>query len=339
MRRPHFLACCLCSLFALGSSLGRAQDESSWRGQVDVLIDRWSNDLGRARVERALAIVDEHLAKERNRKDGEAWLTKARLLLARPHARRGDAHYLATQRARDARRALEAADVAASTLLAERRQQALALACVASEQRLQRDLSRLELVPGSPRREELLREGTADVARRRAALERAVGSPEKAAALIATELRRVLALRDIDRLGTFPLPIGQDDIDGQPVDLSAYRGKVLLILFWSSKIGDASVLGEIARTQKETGAFEVLAINLDETREAMQEALAALDNPPWRHCFDGRGIAGTVARAWGVRALPSGVLLDRSGRVRYVDPWRESLRLAVEELLARDRER
>jgi hypothetical protein len=168
---------------------------------------------------------------------------------------------------------------------------------------------------------------------RRALLNTACGE-KNATRLIARETRRVQLLKEVDRLGAYPRPIGMDDTDGKHVDLTTYTGKILLIVFWSSKIGDSATLQEVAALATELEDFEVLAINLDDRREDMDNAIAEL-GLNFRHCFDGEGISGKAARAWQVRELPGGALIDRVGRVRYLSPWRRDLRLAVQELLER----
>ena len=101
-------------------------------------------------------------------------------------------------------------------------------------------------------------------------------------------------------------------------------------------MGDPKLLSEIqglsAKHAKDD--FKVLGINLDTERQALDTVV--IDSAlTWRQCFDGQGIVGKVARAWAIRALPHGVLIDRTGRVRYVNPWERSLELAIQELLAR----
>ena len=154
--------------------------------------------------------------------------------------------------------------------------------------------------------------------------------------MLARETVRIATLRQIDQLGAFPRPIGADDTDGKPVDLTAYQGKVLLIVFWSSKVGDPALLTEIQALKQEHGeaGLEVLGVNLDNERQIM-DTFVIDHGLTWRQCFDGQGIAGKIARSWGIRSQPYGVLIDRTGRVRYVNPWERSLTLATQELLAR----
>lgn len=313
-----------------------AQEEAPWRAKVGTLVDRWSNDVGSSRVERALTILDEHLRRRTGAKDGEALLAKARLLLARDTPATSDPHKAGELLSRNYRNATGTADSAANHLRSERRHVAMAVACVATNYHLQAELGKLELIPDSPDGKRLLAQKSEAIRKRRLELDKACGG-EKATSLLAIETQRVATLRQIDRLGSFPRPIGQDDTDGRPVDLRAYEGKVLLVVFWSSKVGDRALLKEITALHREFGAkgFEVLGVNLDKSREEM-DAVVTQEGMAWRQCFNGEGIVSRVAKAWGVRSMPSGVLIDRGGRVRYVDPWRRNLKLSIEELLSRE---
>lgn len=333
MRHPK--AVLILSSLLLAVSQACAQEESSWRTKVDVLVDRWSNDVGSSRVERALTVLEEHLSKRRNRTDGEAQLAKARLLLARATLAVNDDHKQAELAAANYRRAVGTADLAAKLLTGERRHVALALGVLAASYHLQAELGRLELIPDNPESRGVLEKRSSAILKRRGELDRACGQ-EKAAPLLALETQRVATLRQIDLLGSFPRPVGADDVDGKPVDLTAYQGKVLLIVFWSSKLGDPKLFSEIQAMTALHGkeGFEVLGINLDAERQAM-DTLVVDRGLTWRQCFDGQGIAGNVARSWGIRSQPYGVLIDRTGRVRYVNPWERSLELAVEGLLTR----
>lgn len=330
MRPPRLLTLTLLVFLCLPAS---AQEGRAWRIQVDRLLDRWSDDVGSSRVERALNVLEEHLKKKRNRRDGEALLEKARLLLARNPPPVKDAHQAATLTAANYNLAATTADLAAECLTDTRRHQALVVACLAFNYQLRAQLGAMELIPGNPKTKKLLARRGAKLEQRRAELNAACGE-ERATQLIAEETQRVEFLKEIDALGAYPRPIAMEDTDGKHVDLTTYTGKTLLIVFWSGKIGDAATLKEIAALAAEIDEFEVLGVNLDDRREDMDNAVAEL-GLGFRHCFDGEGISGTAARAWQVRELPGGALVDRTGRVRYLSPWRRDLRLAVQEVLSR----
>lgn len=315
--------------------LARAQDQR-WRQDVDVLVDRWASDVGSSRVERALDAIALHL--RRSPDDPEALLEKARLTLALEPDPELAPKLQADQAVTQASEAITAAERAVQLFAVERRPTALAIALLATQRLLHAELARLGAGSADdPRALALAKSRQRELEGRRRRLEEACG---KQAALRALEQEsdRLETLENLDRLGAYPRPIGATDRDGEAVDLTAYSGKVLLVLFWSSQVGDSAPLfEEVQRLYAELHprGFEVIAVNCDDTRERFEAALAERGAPPWRHCWDGLGQEGSVARAWSVRAFPDGALVDHTGRVRYLRPWRWDLRLAVEELLAR----
>jgi peroxiredoxin len=67
------------------------------------------------------------------------------------------------------------------------------------------------------------------------------------------------------------------------------------------------------RTHKPDAGYEVLAISLDETREAAQEAASEL-KMPFPVLLDS---AQKVAQEYLVEAIPALMVIDKTGRVRY----------------------
>jgi cytochrome c biogenesis protein CcmG, thiol:disulfide interchange protein DsbE len=104
--------------------------------------------------------------------------------------------------------------------------------------------------------------------------------------------------------------------DGAPVQLAAYKGKILLVDFWASWCVPCKTsfpaLDAIYREYQGRG-LEVLAINLDEARKNADAFLVA---HPHRMTvlFDPKG---TAPLAFGVKGMPSSFLIDRTGAIRF----------------------
>ena len=103
--------------------------------------------------------------------------------------------------------------------------------------------------------------------------------------------------------------------DGSTLDLSAYRGKVVVVDFWASWCGPCResfpFLNSVHDRLAEQGLV-VIGVNLDEARD---EASAFLRKYPARFdvVYDPEGKS---AMAFAVKAMPSSYLIGRDGRVR-----------------------
>ena len=103
---------------------------------------------------------------------------------------------------------------------------------------------------------------------------------------------------------------------GGNVRLSEYRGQAVIISFWSSRCSvcatQLTLLDRLYGTYRSSGLI-VLAVSVDdEPLHAEQYARAHAGGFPL--LLDG---AKSVSRAYAIDRLPSTVLVDRSGIVRY----------------------
>ncbi|MFO0887629.1 MAG: sigma-70 family RNA polymerase sigma factor [Isosphaeraceae bacterium] len=133
-----------------------------------------------------------------------------------------------------------------------------------------------------------------------------------------------------------PAPeIDAADIDGKPMKLSDYRGKVVALVFWGSWCGPcmAEVPHErelVARYQGRP--FALLGVNCNEPVEAARKAIA--DNGmSWPQWHDGEDQGGPIVSRYHVRAYPTILVIDGQGIIRRKDARGESLDRAVDELI------
>ena len=100
------------------------------------------------------------------------------------------------------------------------------------------------------------------------------------------------------------------------LDLSTYRGKVVYVDFWASWCTPCREsfpwLSDIAQ-QYRTRNFVVIAVNVDHEHRLAQQFL---DTTPasFPVIYDPHG---DIAASYKIVGMPSAVLIDRSGRVRF----------------------
>ena len=137
-----------------------------------------------------------------------------------------------------------------------------------------------------------------------------------------------------ERLGK-PLELAFKAVDGRSVDLSAMKGKVVLIDFWATWCGPCVAefphVLEAYQKLRDRG-FEIVGISLDQEKEAL-ESFTKKRGMPWPQYFDGEGWGNKYAQEFGITGIPAMWLVDRDGKL--VDQeGREDLAGKVERLLA-----
>ena len=136
--------------------------------------------------------------------------------------------------------------------------------------------------------------------------------------------------------GTVPPPDLGKDRQGNPVDLSQLKGKVVIVTFWASWCGpcrkELPVLGHF---QKVVGrdALEVIAVNHKEDRRDFIDIVRANRNIDLTWVPDSYG---KLNDAWGVRSIPRMFIIDREGTIafRHIGYSEESLPGIIDEILS-----
>lgn len=106
-------------------------------------------------------------------------------------------------------------------------------------------------------------------------------------------------------------------LDGSNVKLSELRGEVVMINFWASWCGpcrqEMPLLDALYQKYKDYG-FTLLGINVDENREAAEKLLGQVP-VSFPVLFDP---TSSVTELYDVDAMPSTILVDRDGNMRYL---------------------
>jgi peroxiredoxin len=148
----------------------------------------------------------------------------------------------------------------------------------------------------------------------------------------------------LDQIGQAPPAIEGKDLAGNPVDLSKYHGKVVLLDFWATWCRPCMAalpeVREVYQKLHERG-FDVIGLSLDTDEEQLKEFLKNQDMP-WPQVWDNQGQPGTRnpfggpnSRRYNLKGIPASFLLDRDGRIARVNVQASGLEDAVTQALAR----
>ena len=132
-------------------------------------------------------------------------------------------------------------------------------------------------------------------------------------------------------IGQKPPAIDATDRNGEVVDLSAYKGKVVLIDFWAAWCRACRIenpqFASLYASYKDKG-LEVLSISQDKDPATWEKAIAKDGVAAFRHVQDANG---AISDLYSVSSLPQNVLLSKEGIIIAKNINAEQLKAILEE--------
>jgi peroxiredoxin len=120
------------------------------------------------------------------------------------------------------------------------------------------------------------------------------------------------------------LPIGspfpdfsEKDLDGKPISVGNYKGKIVLVDFWATWCGPCvGELPNVLKTYEKYHAkgFEIVGVSLDSDRDKLTSFIKA-KNMTWQQFFDGGGWKNKVSTQYTVHSIPATYLIDKDGKL------------------------
>lgn len=148
-------------------------------------------------------------------------------------------------------------------------------------------------------------------------------------------LREFYELPETVAIGKEAPEVTGNDLNGKPVSLKDYRGKVVLLDFWATWCGPCLVeLPHIQAAYKKyhDQGFDVLGVSLDQQKGKLSKFIKQ-KKMPWTQLFDGQVWDSAMLTNYNVQGIPFAVLIDREGKIAAINPKSLLLDVAIEKAL------
>ena len=142
-------------------------------------------------------------------------------------------------------------------------------------------------------------------------------SPQTQSSPLGMYVKQLIAESKINPIGSVVSDFSQTDTAGNPVPISAFRGKYVLVDFWASwcrpcRQENPNVVAAFEKFKNKN--FTILGVSLDQNKKAWLDAIK-MDGLHWSHVSDLKGWGNQVAAIFKVSSIPQNLLLDPEGRI------------------------